>query len=345
MILSQSNIEETLRISKGLSVLQLEKLLNARIASRIRFLCTGLEPDFWKEKLAEYRRYYDSGKRKWTEIQIYTEFLTWLEVRWPECDFEATRQAAQKGLLDIYDAAAFALIWKRILVKKDTDEFSQIIIDEAQDFGEMIYYVLKQILTDCYFMVMGDVSQNIHYETGMNDWEGLKEALFEQKKDSFYLLAKSYRNTIEISECAGRVLEKASQGSYKIQPVIRHGKEVDVRKVQTEQMEDTLKETLREVESQGYETIAVVCRTEEEADEVRTMLGMQKETEGFKNGVMVLPVSLTKGLKFDAVILWRPDNEHYGANPREAKLLYVAITRALHELHLIVDREISACFD
>ena len=48
----------------------------------------------------------------------------------------------------------------------------------------MIYYVLKQILTDCYFMVMGDVSQNIHYETGMNDWEGLKEALFEQKKDS-----------------------------------------------------------------------------------------------------------------------------------------------------------------
>ena len=57
-------------------------------------------------------------------------------------------------------------------------------MESAQDFGEMIYYVLKQILKDCYFMVMGDVSQNIHYETGMNDWEGLKEALFEQKKDS-----------------------------------------------------------------------------------------------------------------------------------------------------------------
>ena len=55
-------------------------------------------------------------------------------------------------------------------------------MESAQDFGEMIYYVLKQILTDCYFMVMGDVSQNIHYETGMNDWEGLKEAFFEQKR-------------------------------------------------------------------------------------------------------------------------------------------------------------------
>ncbi|MGN9015750.1 hypothetical protein ACTNBF_07985 [Bariatricus sp. HCP28S3_A4] len=28
-------------------------------------------------------------------------------------------------------------------------------MESAQDFGEMIYYVLKQILTDCYFMVSG----------------------------------------------------------------------------------------------------------------------------------------------------------------------------------------------
>lgn len=30
----------------------------------------------------------------------------------------------------------------------------------------MIYYVLKQMLPGCYFTVMGDVSQNIRYETG-----------------------------------------------------------------------------------------------------------------------------------------------------------------------------------
>ncbi len=43
---------------------------------------------------------------------------------------------------------------------------------------------------------------------------------------------------------------------------------------------------------------------------------------------MVLPVTLTKGLEFDAVrTLWKPDEDHYGNNAREAKLLYVAITR------------------
>ena len=80
---------------------------------------------------------------------------------------------------------------------------------------------MKQLLPDCYFTIMGDVSQNIRYETGMNDWEGLKRVMFAKENDGFRLLAKSYRNTIEISECAGKVLEKASQGSYKIQPVIR----------------------------------------------------------------------------------------------------------------------------
>lgn len=55
-------------------------------------------------------------------------------------------------------------------------------------------------------------------------------------------------------------------------------------------------------------------------------------------------MTLTKGLEFDAVILWKPDSEHYGENAREAKLLYVAITRALHELHMILDKEPSGLF-
>lgn len=221
--------------------MQLEKLLNARIASRIRFLCPDGNDTLKQNKLKEYRKYFDSSVHKWTELQIYLEFL---KKYFPELPAVSS---ASKGELDLYDAAALGLIRQRILLKKAEDEFSQLIIDEAQDFGEMIYYVLKQMLPGCYFTVMGDVSQNIRYETGMNDWEGLKKALFEKENDS----------------------------------------------------------------------------------------------SSFHNGVMVLPVTLTKGLEFDAVILWKPDEEHYGNNAREAKLLYVAITRALHELYLLGNKEIS----
>lgn len=342
-LLSEANMKETRDRNPQLSLLQLEKLLNTRIASRIKFLCTEKEENYKKQKLQEYKKYFDSAKHKWTEVQIYREFLFWLmeNKNFEHSNWNETFCHINKDAFDLYDTAALCLIWKRILKKKDADEFSQIVIDEAQDFGVMIYYVMKQVLDTCYFTIMGDVSQNIRYETGMNDWEDLKQVLFQKEQDSFYLLAKSYRNTIEISKCAGKVLEKASQGSYKIQPVIRHGQEVQVEIREGEALHGLLKTTVAKVQKQGFETIAVICREEEEAKNVRKILGIQEETQDFHNGVMVLPVTLTKGLEFDAVILWKADGEHYGENPKEAKLLYVAITRALHQLYFLGDKPLS----
>ncbi|MBS6195547.1 MAG: ATP-binding domain-containing protein [Clostridiales bacterium] len=344
-ILSEADMRDTKQRNPQMSLLQLERLLNQRLASRIRFLTTGKDEKFRKTKLEQYKKYFDSSKYKWTEIQIYHKFLQWFAEQYPSEEtgirWEDTMNRIVKGELDLYDTAALGLIWKRILMKKEMDEFSQIIIDEAQDFGEMIYYVMKELLPECYFTIMGDVSQNIRYETGMNDWEGLKAVMFQKENDSFYLLAKSYRNTIEISRCAGKVLEKASQGSYKIQPVIRHGPEVQVLCRKPEELFGTLKGTVQEVTRKGFETIAVVCRTEKEAENIKEVLEICQNDADFHNGVMVLPVILTKGLEFDAVILWKPDGEHYGENAKEAKLLYVAITRALHELYMIGDRELT----
>ncbi len=44
---------------------------------------------------------------------------------------------------------------------------------------------------------------------------------------------------------------------------------------------------------------------------------------------------MTKGLEFDSVLLWNPDVNNYEKSDADAKLLYVAITRALHELHIV----------
>ncbi len=352
-IFTEENMREIRRLNPQLSLLQFEKLLNERLNARVKFLCSDYEPDPRKAKVAQYRKYFNSDRFKWTETQIYIEFLNWMagndslaEIPKTPPDVDHRQQMdideLRAGHYDIYDAAALALIYRRILMKKDVDEFSQIIIDEAQDFGEMIYYVLKQLLPDCFFTIMGDVSQNIRYETGMNDWDGLKEAIFDSDNDSFCLLSKSYRNTIEISQCAGKVLEKASQGSYKIQPVIRHGPEVAQIRTDASRLEQTLKDTIRTLKNKHHETIAVVCRTDTEAAQVRQMLELKNEdVQAFHNGVMVLPVTLTKGLEFDAVVLWKPDDQHYGMNRKEAKLLYVAITRALHELYMIGDMEMS----
>lgn len=351
-IFTTENMEEIRRLNPHLSLLQFEKLLNSRIGDRLKSLCSDWEPEPRKAKLREYRKYFHSEDCKWTEPQLYEAFLK---------EMGMADQIPESGRYDIYDAAALALIYQRILMKKYEDEFSQIFVDEAQDFGEMLYYVLKRLLPGCHFTIMGDVSQNIHFETGMNDWDGLKEAIFDSKNDSFCLLSKSYRNTIEISQCAGRVLEKASQGGYKIQPVIRHGDPVARQIVPTKDLGQALQKTLTALRGRQYETIAVICRSEEDAAEVESLLGNRTgaamncasaagggaatASGQFHNGVMVLPVALTKGLEFDAVILWKPDSRRYGNNQKEAKLLYVAITRALHELHMIGDEPVSELMD
>ena len=55
----------------------------------------------------------------------------------------------------------------------------------------------------------------------------------------------------------------------------------------------------------------------------------------FKQGIMVLPVDYTKGLEFDAVLLLEPTAVKYPKDDGHAKLLYVAATRALHELSVL----------
>ena len=66
-----------------------------------------------------------------------------------------------------------------------------------------------------------------------------------------------------------------------------------------------------------------------------TLVNSDLTTAEFGSGVMVLPVEYTKGLEFDAVLLYHPSEEHYPSEDAYVKLLYVAATRALHELAVV----------
>ena len=92
-------------------------------------------------------------------------------------------------------------------------------------------------------------------------------------------------------------------------------------------------------QKKGLDTIAVICREGQEA--VRTAAELAEYVEvmesdlekaTFGSGIMVLPVEYTKGLEFDAVLIFAPTREEYPVDDGHAKLLYVAATRALHEL-------------
>ena len=188
---------------------------------------------------------------------------------------------------------------------------------------------------------MGDVSQNVNYECGMNEWKDMQQKIFSSSSDNFRVLAKSYRNTIEISEFAGKILSSASRGAYKIEPVIRHGEPVHfLDTISKEEAAGVSADVIENMRQKGYETMAVLCFSDEEKHMLTKRLSRQiqltdAKKSGFCKGVMVLTVPETKGLEFDCVLLWKPDLTGYKENPKLAKLLYVAATRALHELFVI----------
>lgn len=340
-LLSQQNNNRFIDSNPNDSINRLLVTLDERLRARIKLQCMDREEvGIYGRKLAQYKNYYGAHQYKGSIVTIYERFLEAYGKSY-YMDVAPVIEQLHRGCFDVYDAAALVLIYYRTVQKKPDEEFGQMFIDEAQDFGSMVYYVLKTVLPQCFFTIMGDVSQNVNYEFGMNDWRDMREKIFNDEMDDFRVLAKSYRNTIEISEFAGKLLDSASKGAYKIEPVIRHGEPVHrIESISTEEALGLAEDIIKEMQEKGYETIAIVCFNREIADDIRRRLYGRIELEdtvksGFSKGVTVLTVQETKGLEFDCVLLWKPDMKGYKDNPKLAKQLYVAATRALHELFVI----------
>lgn len=349
IILSKSNNQTLLAEHPEFSIARLLSTLDDRVKSRLQFLLAGYDRDKTAAILKRYSGFYKRKLPKTSIFQLYQDFL----LQWRENlretlvnpgdiieDITNHIVACSKYQYDLYDLAALALIHYRVTQKAPNEEFGLLFLDEAQDFGVSIFYALKTLLPHTYFTIMGDVSQNINYDTGINDWEQLTSFFLDDPKDKFLMLCKSYRNTIEISEYAGKLLESASSGRYKITPVIRHGLPVIEEGFWSDmEIAERIISLLPSIQERGYTTTAIICMSDEECVQAYSLLKGSidlvngKDTQ-FTRGTFLLPISMVKGLEFDAVILWNPRIRQNMTAPDKAKLLYVAATRALHELYV-----------
>ena len=329
-------VERYISQNPAVSIQSKINMLNDRLIIKIHdeFLGKGVKYTEEERKaiLRAYRNRYGGKVWKRSTYQLYREFLM---------------NQAEKGVrvdlpdqeFDVYDLAALAYIYKRTKETEVISEAHHIVIDEAQDFGMMIYHCLHACIGGCTYTVMGDVSQNIHFGVGLNDWEPLKSLILTDAMDHFDILKKSYRNTVEISNFATEILRHGKFFHYPVEPIIRYGKEVQVKQVHEESFYKKVAEICRDWQERGLATIALVCRDIMQAKTAAQALAplidiMETDLEKaeFGNGIMVLPVEYTKGLEFDAVLIMDPTREEYPVDDGHAKLLYVAATRALHEL-------------
>ena len=258
----------------------------------------------------------------------------------------STRKDLKKGVIREEDLTPILYFYCLLNEITGEERFDHIVIDEAQDFSPFQVALLDRFVRGHSFTILGDLSQGIHAYRGVHAWEEMS-SLFAEENRAYFALTRSYRSTMEIIEFANGILEKGVGSDLLAVPVFRSGDAVRLipYEVPAERERD-LRRALCHLQSNGnYRTVSILTRTLREAAELHASLSTEwpdlhlidgsKQT--YQGGLSILPVYLSKGLEFDAVIVADADRNHYAEKNWDAKLMYVGCTRALHELWLLYD--------
>lgn len=261
------------------------------------------------------------------------------------------KQSQGTGKIEWEDLAAIFYLTYRFYGLGKFKKYSHIVADEAQDLTPFQLYALGLLTNNHSMSILGDVSQSIYGFKGMTSWEPLQDRVFDAKV-SLKTLKKSYRSTIEIISVANEVLKKWDNPKKTLaEPVLRHGDEPLFRQQANEsELYASLASEVTKLKQEGFKNIALIDKTTAQCQQLYKKLadkGLDSQVitikeNRYQGGVSIVPIYLSKGMEFDAVILVNPSAEKYNEHsPTDIKLLYVAITRALHRLIVIYTKELT----
>ena len=251
---------------------------------------------------------------------------------------------------DFEDLASLIYIKRVISPDKDYEKIRHVVIDEAQDLGEFNFYSLKSTLPSATFSIFGDLAQSIYDYRGINNWGEVNNSMFGNE-GNIINFNKSYRTTAEIMNVADDVAESIGLGRSDL--VVRHGDEVNVSFMEEERnIPEYIAKKIIEYKEKGYKTIAVISKTDLLSNYINddlSALGINipnvSENDDLSDErfrICTISNQLAKGLEFDAVIINNAnENTYSSSNSLDMKLLYVAITRALHELDIVYTDKVS----
>lgn len=261
-----------------------------------------------------------------------------------------TMKNIKSNSYDFEDLASLIYIKRVIYPDKDYEKIRHVVIDEAQDLGEFNFYSLKSTLPSATFSIFGDLAQSIYDYRGINSWEDVNNSMFKNN-GNIINFNKSYRTTAEIMNVADDVAESIGLGRSDL--VVRHGEEVNILEIEEEKnIPEVIAKKIIEYKEKGYKTIAVISKTDLLSNYINddlSALGINipnvsenDDLSDEKFRICTISNQLAKGLEFDAVIINNANENIYSSsNSLDMKLLYVAVTRALHELDIVYTGEVS----
>jgi DNA helicase-2/ATP-dependent DNA helicase PcrA len=227
---------------------------------------------------------------------------------------------------------------------KEALVYEHVFVDEAQDLSPVELAVVLGTLSKARSVTLaGDVAQRLHMDNGFSDWRGVLDDL-GLAHTQVEPLRLSYRSTHEIIAFSTAVLGPLAEDGEG--HATRSGAPVELFDFgHTGDSVAFLAEQLRELmQTEPRASVAVIARYPEQADlyyaglkngDVPRLRRVTEQDFPFTPGVDVTDVRQVKGLEFDYVILVEATNSTYPVDDESRHLLYIAATRAAHQLWLL----------
>ena len=251
------------------------------------------------------------------------------------------------GSIDLEDIPA--LLYMFLLLEGYIQrKIDHIVIDEAQDFSPLHFRVLKEIYPEAVMTIVGDIDQGIYGHRGLNNWEEILP-LFEQESLQFENIYQNYRSTHEIVEFNNRVKMEISntRDFLPAKPFNRPGAIPKIiLSTNQEILFQQIASDIKSLVAENITQIGVIVKTDEDSMHVLHNLHLEGVLDAYKisnrdtkldfeGGIVVLPVALAKGIEFQAAFVFGVSRDKYRPEIEyDRRLLYVAVTRALHFLNL-----------
>lgn len=240
------------------------------------------------------------------------------------------------GLLSYDDATVLAYMHLRLYGNSHYKNIKQVVIDEAQDYYPLQYEIFHLLFPNSKFTVLGDMNQTLEKQEDISLYGQISKIL-DKKKSSLITMDKSFRCTNEILNFSMKFIKQSPE----IKSFNRSGEEPEIHVApHQESLNQMLLAEVDRCLKKGCKSIGLICKTEKNSFALFQSLRDLTEVSLIKNGsaadlqgVFIIPVCMSKGLEFDAVLICDADRFHYNSED-DKKLLYIACTRALHRLNL-----------
>ncbi|HWR05926.1 HelD family protein [Sporomusa sp.] len=304
---------------------------------------------------AEGNEFIERHAAKWPFLELLTGYAeliqdkqAWRKVKPHGVDIDVlathTQAILETGQIERDDLAG--LCYLKLLVDGLTHvgKFDHIAVDEGQDINLLEYIVLSRLSRNTSFTIMGDMSQAIHTDRGLTSWQALLKEVFDEAKCRYYEVNFSYRSAKEIVDLFNKVIPS---GRSKAIPVYEIGRQPVIEQAPSAlaALNRTIA-TIEEFQQLGCKSIGILTKTED--DSLKLYEGLQSAAPHLTNlnlitgsvlsyhgGITVAPIILAKGLEFDGVIIWNASEHKFTGDFHDAKLLYVALSRAMYYLHIL----------